>query len=59
MIAVVEVYFQAQQQLCSNHKMLNVIDAVSNKKQVQAKSYLNAMMYAESRQEALKEQKKF
>ena len=39
--------------------MLNVMDAVSNKEQVQAKGYLNAMMYAESRQEALKERKKF
>ena len=57
--AVGEVYPQVQEQLCWNHKMLNVMDAVSNKEQVQAKSYLNAMMYAESRQEALKERKKF
>jgi len=57
--AVGEVYPQAQEQLCWNHKMLNVIDAVSKKEQVQAKSHLNAMMYAESRQEALKERKKF
>src|SRR5436309_2873007 len=42
-----------------NHKMLNVMDAVSNKEQVQAKGHLNAMMYAESRPEALKERKKF
>ena len=39
--------------------MLNVMDRVSNKEQVQANSPLNAMMYAESRQEALKERKKF
>jgi putative transposase len=39
--------------------MLNVMDAVSKKEQVQAKSRLNAMMYAESRQQALKERKKF
>ena len=39
--------------------MLNVMDAVSKKEQVQAKSHLNAMMYAESRQQALKERKKF
>src|SRR6266403_465868 len=57
--AVGEIYPQAQEQLCWNHKMLNVMDAVSNKEQVQAKGYLNAMMYAESRQEALKERKKF
>ena len=57
--AVSEVYPQAQEQLCWNHKMMNVIDCVSKKEQVAVKSYLNAMMYAESRQEALKERKKF
>jgi transposase-like protein len=57
--AVGEVYPQSQEQLCWNHKMLNVIDAVSKKEQAQAKDHLHAMMYAESRQEALKERKKF
>jgi putative transposase len=57
--AVSEVYPQAQEQLCWNHKMMNVIDCVSKKEQVQVKSYLNAMMYAETRQEALTERKKF
>jgi putative transposase len=57
--AVGEIYPQAQEQLCWNHKMLNVMDAVSKKEQIQAKGHLNAMMYAESRQEALKERKKF
>jgi putative transposase len=57
--AVGETYPQAQEQLCWNHKMLNVMDAVSKKEQVQAKGHLTAMMYAESRQEALKERKKF
>ena len=57
--AVGEIYPQAQEQLCWNHKMLNVMDRVSKKEQVQAKSHLNAMMYTESRQEALKERKKF
>jgi len=57
--AVGEIYPDAQEQLCWNHKMLNVMDAVSKKEQVQAKGHLNAMMYAESRQEALKERKKF
>ena len=57
--AVGEIYPQAKEQLCWNHKMLNVIDAVSKKEQVQAKEHLSAMMYAESRQEALKERKKF
>jgi putative transposase len=57
--AVGEIYPEAQEQLCWNHKMLNVLDAVSKKEQVQAKRHLNAMMYAESRQEALQERKKF
>jgi putative transposase len=57
--AVSEVYPQAQHQLCWNHKMLNVIDMVSNKEQGQAKNHLRAMMYAESREQALKERKKF
>ncbi len=54
-----EVYPQAHEQLCWNHKMLNVMDAVSKKEQVQVKQHLTAMMYGESRQEALKERKIF
>jgi putative transposase len=57
--AVGEVYPESQEQLCWNHKMLNVMDAVSKKEQVEVKKHLNAMMYADSRQEALKERKKF
>jgi transposase-like protein len=57
--AVSEVFPPAQEQLCWNHKMLNVMDCVSKKEQVAVKSYLNTMMYAESRQDALKERKKF
>jgi transposase-like protein len=57
--AVGEVYPEAQEQLCCNHKMLNVIDALSKKEQVEVKRHLNAMMYTETRQEALQERKKF
>jgi putative transposase len=57
--AVGEVYPQAQEQLCWNHKMLNVMDAVSKKEQSQVKKHLTGMMYAESREQALKERKKF
>ena len=57
--AVGEIYPHSQEQLCWNHKILNVMDAVSKKEQVQVKGHLSAMMYAESRQEALKERKKF
>ena len=39
-----EVYPQAQEQLCWNHKLLNVMDAVSHKEQAQAKLHLAAMM---------------
>src|SRR5262245_9971268 len=57
--AVGEVYPESQEQLCWNHKMLNVIDAVSKKEQGAIKKHLNTMMYAESRQEAVKERKEF
>jgi len=57
--AIGEVYPQAQQQLCWNHKMLNVMDAVSKKEQTEVKKHLNAMMYADSREQVLKERKKF
>jgi transposase-like protein len=57
--ALSEIYPQAEQQLCWNHKILNVIDAVSHKEQSEVKKHLNAMMYADSRERALKERKKF
>jgi putative transposase len=57
--AVGEVYPQAEQQLCWNHKMLNVIDAVSQKEQTEVKKHLNTMVYADSRAQALVERKKF
>jgi len=57
--AVSEVYPQACHQLCWNHKMLNVLDTVSKKEQRQVKQHLQAMVYAESREQALAERKKF
>jgi putative transposase len=57
--AVAEVYPQAKEQLCWNHKILNVLDALSQREQSQAKKHLTSMMYAESREEALKERKNF
>ena len=39
--------------------MLNVMDAVSKKEQLEVKRHLSAMMCAESREEALEERKKF
>jgi transposase-like protein len=49
--AVAEIYPQAKEQLCWNHKILNVLDAVSQKEQSQAKKHLTSMMYAESGQD--------
>ena len=40
-------------------KTLNVMDAKSHKDQTEVKRHLNAMMYADSREQALKERKKF
>jgi len=57
--AVSEVYPEAQQQLCWNHEMLNAIDTVSRKEQSRVKSHLQTMMYAEDREQALAERKKF
>jgi putative transposase len=44
---------------CSTLQMLNVMDAVSKKEQVRVKGHLSAMMYAETRSEALQERKRF
>jgi putative transposase len=57
--AVGEIYPHSEQHLCWNHKILNVLDALGKKEQVQVYRHLSAMMYAETRQEALKERKKF
>ena len=57
--AVGEIFPEAGEQLCWNHKILNVLDALSKKEHAKAKRHLNAMMYAESREVALKERKRF
>jgi len=57
--AVGDVFPEAAEQICWNHKMVNVLDAVSKKEQPQAKQHLRNMMYAESRDAALKARKKF
>jgi transposase-like protein len=57
--AVGEIFPEAGEQLCWNHKILNVLDALPKKEHAKAKRHLNAMMYAESRDEALKERKRF
>ena len=54
-----EIFPEAGEQLCWNHKILNVLDALSKKEHTKAKRHLNAMMYADSRDQALKERKRF
>jgi transposase-like protein len=44
---------------CWNHKILNVLDAVNKKEHAKANRHLKAMMYAESRDQALRERKRF
>ena len=53
------VFPEAAEQICWNHKALNVLDAVSNKEQAEARHHIREMMYAESRAAALKARKKF
>lgn len=57
--AVGDVFPEAAEQMCWNHKALNVLDAVSKKEQPQAKQHVRDMMYADSRAEAVKARKKF
>jgi len=57
--AVGEIFPEAGEQVCWNHKMVNVLDAVSKKEHAKAKRYLSAMMYADSQDQALRERKRF
>ena len=57
--AVGEVFPEAGEQLCWNHKMLNVLDALPKPMQAKAKSQLRVMMYAETPEQARQERKRF
>lgn len=57
--AVGTVFPEANEQLCWNHKMLNVLDALPKHMQPKAKPHLSAMMYAETQEQALRERKRF
>jgi len=57
--AIAEVFPEAGEQLCWNHKMLNVLDALPKHAHPKAKPHLTAMMYAETREQALRERKRF
>jgi transposase-like protein len=51
--ALDNVYPDAGQQRCWNHRMRNVLDCVGNKKQPQAKQLLTKVMYAPTEQAAV------
>lgn len=57
--AVGDVFPDAQEQLCWNHKSLNVLDALPKREQAAVKPHLTAMMYAESRSKASEARKQF
>lgn len=57
--AVGEVFPEAKEQRCGNHKILNVLDALPKREQAAVKPYLTAMMYAESRSQACEARKQF
>lgn len=46
------VFPEAQEQRCWNHRIMNVLDRVSNKKQAVAKEMLRNIQYADTREEA-------
>ncbi len=57
--ALANVYPEAQEQRCWNHKILNVLDRVPKKRQPQAKLLLRQMAYAGTRNECEQLKKKF
>jgi putative transposase len=57
--ALTNVYPEAGEQRCWNHRTLNVLDRVPQKDQTQAKVRLTQMAYAETREEAGRLKEKF
>lgn len=57
--ALSQVFPEAAQQRCWNHRIVNVLDKVSKKEQPQARLLLKAIPYAETRQEAERLKGKF
>jgi transposase-like protein len=53
------VYPQAQEQRCWNHRIINVLDKVQQKDQATAKELLTAIAYAETKQEAERKKRVF
>lgn len=58
-VAAGEVFPETEEQLCWNHKMLNVLDALPQHMQAKANPHLPAMMYAKTLELAVRERKCF
>jgi putative transposase len=56
--ALANVYPEAGEQRCWNHRILNLLDRVSQQKQAQATVWLREMMYAETREQAVEKKGK-
>ena len=57
--AVRQVWLEAGEQRCWNHKMRNVLDRLPQREQSEAKDLLRAVVYAPSRAEAVKAREVF
>ena len=57
--ALANVYPEAGEQRCWNHRLLNVLDRVPKKKQAQVKVWLRELMYAPTREKAVEQKRKF
>lgn len=57
--ALSNVYPDTAEQRCWNHRIINILDKISKKKQPEAKSLLTAIPYAKTRQEAEQSKKAF
>jgi putative transposase len=57
--ALANVYPEAGEQRCWNHRILNVLDRVPRKKQPQVKIWLRDLMYAPTREKAVEQKRKF
>lgn len=57
--ALANVYPEAGEQRCWNHRILNVLDRVPQQKQEQVKVWLRELMYAPTREKAVEQKGKF
>lgn len=57
--ALANVYPEAGEQRCWNHRIINVLDRVPQKKQAQVKVWLRELMYAPTREKATQQKGKF